>query len=688
MLLAGGGTLVNAGGGVASYTFAATDAGRVTLALANTFVETLSVQVSDGTAAEAADEAPPLAFAGTGFRFLADGVPSAIGTLVAGKRSDLGAGAQLLELQAVRTDTETGACEAALIGSVTVELALECLDAAVCGVPAAAVNGVAVPANDAGAVAAWAPVGLDFGDAGDGTAALVLAHADAGAVRWHARHALADAAGIATGELMTGRSNRHVVRPFALRLDFSGDRAANATAGVSWAADAAGSAFAAAGADFDVSVGAVAWQAADDADLDGLPDAGASLYDNAITASFGSEALPAALDFSAVLVAPAGGVAGNLAGGLVGGFASGVADALLSWSEVGIVDLWAVGADYLGGGSDVVGRARNVGRFHPARLEVSDDGPRLRNGPDAGWSCGFTWLDQPFAFAADPVFTLTARSLGGAVTRNYGGAFFRLGPAPWLAARSYSSTATGAAALDAPAIGMVALAGADDLDGVATLTLSDEQFAYRRGSTPEEPFDAALTLRLAAADLTDADGVCHTVAGARCMTGSGDVAEDHVVTAIGGARLRFGRLRMRNAGGSELMPLPLPVSVERFEGGGFVTAGDDTCTSLPPVALDLVNDVEDPARGVVTIGIGAGSSSAVIASDPVLGGDPGLTFGAPGAGNVGHVEATFDLAAAGAEWLRHDWDGDGVHDDDPAARASFGIFSGGSQLINVREPWN
>ncbi len=50
-----------------------------------------------------------------------------------------------------------------------------------------------------------------------------------------------------------------------------------------------------------------------------------------------------------------------------------------------------------------------------------------------------------------------------------------------------------------------------------------------------------------------------------------------------------------------------------------------------------------------------------------------------------------DLGATGANlpWLRYDWpeDGnlDGLLDDDPQARATFGIWSGRDQLIYMRE---
>ncbi|MGE4491833.1 MAG: DUF6701 domain-containing protein, partial [Syntrophotalea sp.] len=59
----------------------------------------------------------------------------------------------------------------------------------------------------------------------------------------------------------------------------------------------------------------------------------------------------------------------------------------------------------------------------------------------------------------------------------------------------------------------------------------------------------------------------------------------------------------------------------------------------------------------------------------------GLTFSAPGSN--GYIQVRADLSLL--PWLRYDWDGDGAHDDDPAARASFGIYKGRPAVIYMRE---
>ena len=40
------------------------------------------------------------------------------------------------------------------------------------------------------------------------------------------------------------------------------------------------------------------------------------------------------------------------------------------------------------------------------------------------------------------------------------------------------------------------------------------------------------------------------------------------------------------------------------------------------------------------------------------------------------------------EWLFYDWDDNGMFDNNPTGRVTFGIFQGPSEFIYLREPWN
>jgi MSHA biogenesis protein MshQ len=83
-------------------------------------------------------------------------------------------------------------------------------------------------------------------------------------------------------------------------------------------------------------------------------------------------------------------------------------------------------------------------------------------------------------------------------------------------------------------------------------------------------------------------------------------------------------------------------------------------------------------------------TAPTIANNPLAAGNAGLVLSAPGMGNPGTVDVRANLGAGGAlvPWLRYDWpaDGlDGVFDDDPIGRATFGILSGDDPTIFRRE---
>ncbi|MBI2799483.1 MAG: hypothetical protein HYX63_04245 [Gammaproteobacteria bacterium] len=191
---------------------------------------------------------------------------------------------------------------------------------------------------------------------------------------------------------------------------------------------------------------------------------------------------------------------------------------------------------------------------------------------------------------------------------------------------------------------------------------------------------------LRAADLTDTDGVCYD-------PDNNNICDPLTAAAITGTTLRFGRLATQNAFGSELIPLAVPARAEYYNGLGFVPNTDDTCTVIDTSAVDLGigNFGNPPAQGVPTIALGAGTTKVTITFTPLVAGALGFRFSAPGAGNTGDIDYSINLSAATgarAEWLRYDWNGDGVFDNDPSGRVSFGIFAGRNAIIYQREPWN
>ncbi|MBI5618700.1 MAG: hypothetical protein HY943_20680 [Gammaproteobacteria bacterium] len=692
-LASGSGTFDNgaANDGAATYTFVAGDAGTAQFTLKDTVVETANLDATDGSISETTGSATAaedlgIAFAQTGFLFLADGVNGAIGNQIAGKSSGTAPGAQTLTLAAVRTSDSTGVCQAALGGAQTVSLAYECISPATCAGSTFQIGSTTIAANASGTVSGYASVPLTF-DAATGRAAFTATYQDAGSTRLTARYQIPLPDGAGSGQYMTGTSNTFGWRPFALEFQVTGNPAASS---------AAGTRFKAAGASFDATLRAVAWSAAADTNNDGVADGhqsgdtsatnNASLTANATTPNF-TPGVAASL--SARLDQPAGGHAPALGGTTSATLGSGTANVTgLLYDEVGIIELTAIqGGSYLGMGTTETAQIRGVtgyvGRFYPSRFNVAGNTPVFAAGCTAG---SFTYLDQGFGFSTAPALTVTALNVAGVATQNYTTAgFFKLATA--LANRAYGDSSGATASFSSLLAGTTTLAGNTGGTGSATLSLanggSGDQFLYGRTSLVA-PFVPTVTAAFPAGDLTDSDGVCY------------DPNGDHTCDpyqiagiAAGGATLRFGRLKLVDAVGSEVLPLEVPARAEYYDGQGFVANTSDSCTAITTAALDLKTTASNPAQGTASVAIGGGTTTASFAHVPLAAGTLSLNFSAPGAGHTGDVDATINLGASGANaaWLRYDWDGNGAQDNDPAARAGFGVYAGRKAVIYQRDPW-
>jgi len=698
-LVAGSGVLDNgaAGDGAATYTFAA---GETSVTLAFNFTEILAgdsesffFDVSDGTVADRGDgaaEDPEMRFARTGLRFLnATGGSASIPAQIAGKPSDVAPAASDIRLQAIRSaDEDPSVCEPVFPDGATrtLELAAECRNPATCAGNQVSINASPVATNgDDGApgTGGYTPLALTFGP--DSAAPLVLAYFDAGLMQLHGRFEIPLEDGSPSGDFMLGSSNAFVVRPFGFDV---------AVAGNPGAVDAGGSVFVAAGQDFEVTATAVAWQQADDGDNDGIPDGHAagdadagnnvSLADNIPTPNFGREATPAEALLSPRLDQPAGGANGALTGATaLAGFSGGAASGTVQYTEVGIIELRAETADYLGAGAGPSGVSGHTGRFIPFDFEVT------QNTPELGTACSpaYTYIGQRFRYNTAPVLTVTARARGGTTTENYAGDFFKLTEAKLAADgdKTYAPAGLDTALVPAVDPTVQALGG-----GTATLRFSDGGGLAFFRNAPEAPFDAAISLSI---NVLDEDEVAYGD-GAGNSLNPARIPETGAMAFDASPEQRWGRLVIANAGGSELLPLALPMRTQYFDGAAFVANTQDACSSFAATDLVLSNALESgQSDGDILVSIGpacsgAGSSTATIADDPFLDGAAGLSFSAPGEGCTGFVDVTLPLDALGASYLQFDWDGDGTHAEDPQGRASFGIFSGSGELIYAREPWN
>ena len=647
--------------GTATYTFATADAGVVSLALLDTHPESVSINALDGTVSEKsgsalASEDPLITFAPSGFRITnGSNVPTAIATQRSGVAST-----QSLALQAIRTDTTTGACTAAFPSGTTVNISL----AYQCNNPASCIAGqgftvtnngttTALASNPASAVSSYTTVPLRFATA-NSEAPLVLNYTDAGQVTLYARYNNPLGSGAGSGTLMTG-SSQFVVQPYTLKvsnLRRTSDSFANPAA-----ATASGTVFIGAGQAFSATVTA------------------SNLQGN-VTPNFGQETSPASVSLTPTLVLPATehnpAVSGSF-GTYSGGVASGSA---FAWPEVGIVTLMPTVSNYLGGGVLTGTASGNVGRFIPNAFATALNTPVFATGCSAG---SFSYLGQPLTYLLAPVVTVTPQALGGATIQNYTGSLFRLTNAS-LTGRTYTPTPA-SPALDVS--GLPASSSdptiADPGTGLATLTFSaGTGLKYVRGSATA-PFAANIALSI---NVIDLDGVAATNP-VTFGAGTG-------IAFSTGSTQYYGRLNLANAQGSELLDLPVSLTAQYYLDStqGFVSNLSDSCTTAPPIVLNnyqlglqagetCVRDNGSPGRS----GAGCAVPAASAYFSQAASGGFNLILAAPGSGNSGAVTVT----ATAPSWLQYLWNAGSGANASPSAMATFGIYPGSGARIYQRE---
>ncbi|MEK7795238.1 MAG: DUF6701 domain-containing protein, partial [Candidatus Hydrogenedentota bacterium] len=351
-------------------------------------------------------------------------------------------------------------------------------------------------------------------------------------------------------------------------------------------------------------------------------------------------------------------------------------------------------------GSTAIAQTTGVsgfGRFIPDNFNVSYNMPLFGSG------CGtFTYVGKPFTYSVAPVITVTARNgtnngLTNATTANYAGAYMKfsnaagtsLNQAPYNTQGGRYSRFDALGGGTTPALdtaGLPATTGDPAIgtftNGIGALTFgSGTGLVFTRSVTaPNAPFDADIALAL---NVIDTDGVVLAVNPASF----GAATSGNGMAFSSGKEMRFGRILLHNAYGSELVALSMPMRAQYYmsDTDGFVTNTDDACTSVALGQLSLSNTTAPtPVAGTSAKTVGSSTTTATIGNAPFVAGDAGLSFSAPGLGGYGYVDVTVDLSAT--SWLRFDWNGTG--DVDPTGRATFGLYRGSPKHIYLRQRYN
>lgn len=328
----------------------------------------------------------------------------------------------------------------------------------------------------------------------------------------------------------------------------------------------------------------------------------------------------------------------------------------------------------------------NVGRFVPDHFSVTTSNtPSFKTFNDTTCSSrSFTYIGQGFGYVTAPQALITAQNAAGVTTQNYRGALWR--PLPAFAYSSVSGT------LDSGLTTTPTVVSNNDGTGSENVNGTDLLAYVRNPATPQAPFNANISLNLSVTDSSETgvtgNGTISTTSPAVFNgTGSG-IAFDS------GNAFRYGRLRLSNAFGSELLDLPIPAEAQYWNGTVFVTNTADNCTTIAATNIAMSNYLPKLSACETAISIGSRLNA----------GKSNLKLVKPGAGNNGSVYLTVNLGttatgqtcvaplpatqqatmAANQSYLQGKWTG-ASYDQNPHARATFGVYKNANEFIYMRE---
>lgn len=603
-------------------------------------------------------------------------------------------------LRAVRTNTSTKACEAALQGTRNVDFAYECdgnpsncasTDAmTIAGsTPAQAIKG-----NNNNNVTTYQPVSLTF-DA-DGNAPFTMNYLDVGQLRlWVRKLPGADTPSLLTTLSMI--SNSFIVKPYdfgVTTLKCSGiDNPA--------AADASGAKFCPAGDPFSLLVTARAYSGSSAA---GAPTLGFGRCDSG---AGGAACAMETVALTHTLVAPVGGAPGSLGGTksvLVSQFANGVYSfSNLNWDEVGIMSVLAENGNYLSNNlgacstqktpgencQGTFGSSGNAGRFYPKYFALKiepqagcADFVYAGHVPESGAANVLT--GQPFTVTATAKSSKAVVPATSPPTTTTATNYYRIEPpatgAPGFA-KNINLTLTaggvlGSLYVDSTPGGSNAIPAAKFAAGVGSVKLDDASGRISYVFSAPTP-DLAIGPTVVTLHADDVDTATSA------STGNASI------TAM------LGRLYLANIFGARTQNLEMPVQALYWTGRTWMVNALDSCTLLKPANFHLSNAVTSiSADATVVAGRGV---VALRAPNPEAAGfvDIAANLGAAGSGSDRSCLNPPRGGTPGAlPWLRSRNGNNancpnGTYDRDPSARASFGLQTPESQrLIHVRERFN
>lgn len=570
---------------------------------------------------------------------------------ISGKPSDTGFNAKQLSIQAVKTNTTTGACEAAFEDGqqASIDLAYTCGAGMTCSDDLQLQN-----ANNTHSISqAYKPFNITF-DA-EAKAPIVLTYPNAGQISLAVKAKVVLDATTGLSSNLSGSSNLFVVKPFALALSFlSGDNP--------FATGANGSLFRLTGEPFSLVMNAVQWLSGQDTNYDGMPDNLGQVASNPIAKHFTGEA-PKVTAKS--LVAPAAGELGALSEESIVPFTDtgnlSESRSQFSYDQVGIIKLKAALADgdYLGTGN-VNGEITNVGRFSPSHYTVSNIQAQAKC---TAYGSNLTYLSEPF----DLAFTVQAENHNGEIMKNYRDGFIKSN-VEVNAENNEIGNYISASALTPRLDGIAATGWSNTNHGLWQLNTNVANLARRAFNDPDGPFESVNLM----ATLAGLEGATLVAANDNPeLQGNCGVNCNSVRLNTTPISFRFGRLQLGNNAGPDLDNLFVPMEAQYYDGSGFVRNQADNCTAFEHPQITQLS----PNSPVLEYIYGTGSSGLFEnGSYPI---NNAIYAKPQGAG-------IFNIQYNALPWLEWDWQGDGSQLN-PQGTLQFGQFRGNDRIIYWRE---
>lgn len=337
------------------------------------------------------------------------------------------------------------------------------------------------------------------------------------------------------------------------------------------------------------------------------------------------------------------------------------------------------------------------GRFVPDHFDVTVNNPvgiepQFRTFGNACASRSFTYIGQSFGYvpARLPQALVTARNALGGTTLNYSGAFWKI--AVKDVSQAYANTPVMALSTTLGAPTVTPTAGITGT-GTVTSNAADTIAFVRSATTPQAQFSANLALTLSVSDATE-NGVNQGIIDSAAPAVFATLAFD------AGNSFRYGRLRLQNANGSQLISMPIPIETQFWNGAAFITNAADNCTAIATANVALGNFTPGLAVADVTPLTVGGAFTAGVGA---------LRLRAPGSGKRGSLDVSVNLTGgvagascstvpplpastgSGLSWLQGAWCVAGLNppppnfDRDPTARATFGVYRNSDRFIYQRE---